>query len=304
MYAIVSAFRKGCIHMLDWLNKTWQLVCNFTEKTVTTTFPFLYVILLVMAGCFGSMLYGKIKSTYRRALLCALGIASVLMGASEIWDSFFVLQTGQFETDGTMLVIIALILGYVFGDALALDRGLGTLGVRLYRFFVKDPDTATPSKPSGGARSELNIEKKASNPPSAEGFMLATLMCACSGSTLRYALEYETATDPLPLIVKLIFGMAVFFVLASIYGSNAIFAAISVIAVEGILLLVNVVWGDLLTVTLLSQLALIGAVILISTGISLGLDKKVRAANFIPAFFVPVVYALIMLLVNKLMETE
>lgn len=287
--------------MLDWFENTWQLVYDFIGKTVTTTFPFLHIILLVMAGCFGSMLYGKIKPAYQSALLRALGIASVLMGASEIWDSFFILQTGQFETDGTMLVIIALILGYVFGDSLALDRSIGKLGVRIYRIFTK---SSTPTATSVGSKNLQVSERKPANPPSAEGFMLATLICACSGSTLRYTLEYESMADPIPLLVKLGFGFAVFFLLAAIYGSNAIYAAIPVFAVEGILLLINFVWGGFWTVTLLRQMALIGAVLLTSTGISLGLSKKVRAANFIPAFFVPVVYSLIMLLVDMLIKTE
>ena len=51
--------------MHDRLESTWKTVYGFISNTVTTTFPLLHIILLVMAGCLGSMLYGKIKPTHR-----------------------------------------------------------------------------------------------------------------------------------------------------------------------------------------------------------------------------------------------
>ena len=56
------------------------------------------------------------------------------------------------------------------------------------------------------------------------------------------------------------------------------------------------------TNALVNQFCLIGAVILIATGLGLGLGKRIRAADFIPAYLIPVVYGLVMLLVNKLVE--
>ena len=287
--------------MLDWLQNTWNTVYGAISQTVISAFPFLHIILMVIAGCLGSMLYDKIKPDHRNAVLRALGIGVIMMGFSELWDGFFVLQTGQFETTGTLLVVFALILGYVFGDALALDRSLGKLGVRLYRLFVKDSTAAVADKETKNAPTP---PAKPSQIPSANGFMLATLICAFAGSTIRYAVESQTATDAIPLLIKLGFDMIVIFVLATLYGSNVPFAAIPTFAVSGVLLLVNQFWGHLLTLTLMNQLALVGAAILITTGISLSLGKKVRSANLIPAFFVPVIYGLIMLLVNKLMESE
>ena len=282
--------------MLDRLESTWKTVYSFISNTVTTTFPLLHIILLVMAGCLGSMLYGKIKPTHRSPLLRVMGVIFLLMGASEVWDGFFVLQTGQFETVGTLLVVFSLILGYVFGSALNLEQRLGRLGVRMYNRFVKTPapraaDTA-PAAPV-----------KESNPPSAEGFVLATLACAFSGSTICYAIADESF-EPAPLLVKLGFCVLTVFLLSAIYGTNVTFAAVPTVAVEGLLILVYRFWGHLLTATLMNQFMMIGGAILITAGLSLALNKKLRAAHFIPALFIPAVYGLVLLLADKLSEAE
>ena len=292
--------------MLDWLQSTWNTLYGFISQTVLTTFPLINTILVIIAGCFGSMLFGKIKPQYRDALLRALGIAAMLMGASVAWDGFFVLQTGQFETTGTILVVFALLLGYVFGDALAIDRALGKLGVWLHRLFMKKDPTVQAKEQKAPATEGAPVVPvlKEANKPSAEGFILASVLCALSAPAVRYAVESQLGEDAIPLLVKLGFDLLVIFLLAALYGSNVTFAAVPMLVVEGGLVLITKVWGDLLTPTLMGQLTLVGAVILIATGLGLGLGKKYRTANLIPAYFIPVVYGLVMLIVDKLMETE
>ena len=284
--------------MLDWLETTWRTVYGIISSAVTSMFPLLYIILLVIAGCLGSMRYGKVKDAHRDVLLRALGIGALLMGASEIWDGFFVLQTGQFETTGTLLVAVSLLLGYVFGRALDLDTKLGRLGVSMYGRFVK-PTRVPAGSPDTPAAKGAGV----GNPPSAEGFLLATLLTACSGSALCYAIADESS-DPITLLVKLGFCFGAILLLSAVYGSNVAFAAVPVAVVEGVMMLVNHFWGHLITPTLLNQFMLIGGVILISAGLSLCLGKRIRAARFIPAYFIPVVYGLALLLADKLIDAE
>ena len=277
------------IAILDWLQHAWETICDF----VLTTFPLLNLLLMIIAGCLGALLTGKLKEPLRDTLLRALGLLVILMGGVELWDGFFVLQTGQFETVGTVLVIFALIGGYVMGSAFELDRALGRLGNWLFHRFFKKKAT----KPAPSAARE--------HAPSAEGFMLATVVCAFSSTTIYSILQGEpTATDgALPLLVRLGFHVVIFFMLAALFGSGITLASIPVFAVQGILLVVTSQWGDLITHTLMNQFRLIGAVILIATGIALGQGKRVRAAKFIPAYSIPVIYGLVMLWVSKLIET-
>ena len=288
--------------MLQWLQSTWQTVYGVISNTVLTAFPLIHTILLIMAGCFGSMLYGKLKPALKDAFLRALGIFVILMGASQLWDSFFILQTAQFETTGTILVVVSLVAGYALGHAFALDRALGRFGVWLCRRFIKDKPRRTLKELKAMQENPDALPPKQETVLSAEGFLLATLLCAFSAPTIRSTLDSRTSEDALPLLVTLGFGIVVLFVLTAVYGISPVFGAIPVLAVEGILFLSYTLCGDLLTNALVNQFCLIGAVILIATGLGLGLGKRIRAANFIPAYLIPVVYGLVMLLVNKLVE--
>lgn len=292
--------------MLDWLQSTWNTVFGVISQTVLTTFPFLNIILVIMAGCFGSMLFGKIKTPVRDPLLKLVGVIAMLMGASVAWDGFFVLQTGQFETKGTVLVVFSLLLGYVFGDGLAVERALRKLGTWLSGLFAKKTPAPQGKNAKAPAAAEaidnaiLEKKKKAGN----EGFLLATVICAFSAPNIRYAIESQLNEDAIPLLVKLGFDILVIFLLAAIFGSDVTLAAVPMLVVEGGLILITKLWGDLLTPALVGQITLVGAVILIATGLGLGLGKKYRTANLIPALFIPAIYGLIILLAEKAFGTE
>ena len=111
--------------MLVWLQTAVDSVYGVISDTVLRFFPLINLILMIIAGCFGSLLVGKIKPALRDALLRGLGLLVLLMGCTELWNGFFVLQVGQFETTGTMLVVVSLVLGY------GLPAALGALGPNL-----------------------------------------------------------------------------------------------------------------------------------------------------------------------------
>ena len=88
-------FERMYRNMLEQIEKLWDTVVVTIFNTVTSTYALLNLILVVMAACFGSMLFGKVKAPLKDALLRGLGVFTFLMGASQMWDGFFVLQTGQ-----------------------------------------------------------------------------------------------------------------------------------------------------------------------------------------------------------------
>ena len=68
------------------------------------------------------------------------------------------------------------------------------------------------------------------------------------------------------------------------------------------MLIANALCGDLITNTLMNHLRLVGAVILVTAGFSLGSGKRVRAPRLVPAYLIPVIYGLAMLLATGAME--
>ena len=302
--------------MLVWLQTAVDSVYGVISDTVLRFFPLINLILMIIAGCFGSLLVGKIKPALRDALLRGLGLLVLLMGCTELWNGFFVLQVGQFETTGTMLVVVSLVLGYGLGLVFRPERGLGRLGLWLSRKFLKDkqdklrrrvvaaPTETAEGMPDGAPVLVEILPARPEKPHSAEGFMLASVICAFGSPTVFGVLGSGYATDALPLLWSIGFHVVVMFVLNAVFGSSCSLAAIPVLVVEGILWLVGFLWGDLLTYTLVSQIRLIGAAVLLAAGIALGMGKRVRAARLIPAYLFPVIYGVALLLVRRMMESD
>lgn len=270
--------------MLELLTSLWAVI----SRVVISAYPIINTAIVVVAGFLGKSLCGRFRASTRDIIIKALGIAVILFSISELWNSLFVLQEGQIEAEGTMLAVIALPLGFLFGEALSIDHGLGKLGLLLHGMLEKKDPSSKSKKPQltseEAARLILNREDIA------KGFIIAFTLCGFSSLIFTHFLEGRMNDDPIPMLIKLAFDFVLVFWLASVYGDGVPFAGISVLVSEGALGIAYSLWGDFFTPKLLGQVALVGSVILLIGGISLCRGKRFRAANLIPALFIPIVY--------------
>lgn len=276
---------------------------SFVSEAIIVSFPFLNAIFIIGAGVLGSLVYRRIKSGARELLVKCLGIAVILWAVNEIFGSLFVLQDDQLEAEGTLLAVISLLVGWLFGEALSLDRLLGKLGLVLHRLFEdKDPaegkGKAKKPAPTPEEAALLTLERE----DCARGFMITATLCGFSSLIFTHFLEGRINDDPVPMLIKLAFDFVLAFGLASAYGSGVSFGGVVVLVTEGLLGIACSLWGDFLTPALLGQLSLIGAVILLVGGICLCVGKKFHAANFIPALFIPIIYTAVMNKVDEAVE--
>lgn len=281
--------------MLELLTSLWAVI----SRVVISAYPIINTAIVVVAGFLGKSLCGRFRASTRDIIIKALGIAVILFSISELWNSLFVLQEGQIEAEGTMLAVIALPLGFLFGEALSIDHGLGKLGLLLHGMLEKKDPSSKSKKPQltseEAARLILNREDIA------KGFIIAFTLCGFSSLIFTHFLEGRMNDDPIPMLIKLAFDFVLVFWLASVYGDGVPFAGISVLVSEGALGIAYSLWGDFFTPKLLGQVALVGSVILLIGGISLCRGKRFRVANLIPALFIPIVYTAAM---DKIKEAE
>ncbi len=304
------------------------------------------VLAIIVAGGIGVMFRGKLKVPYQRLLLQAIGLFAVLLGVRGLWDSLFVMGESQLETTGTLLILFALPVGWLFGEVFRLDRAIDRLGECFRRFSEKTgqakPQDGSKDKPAphtADRRAAIKSAKAAAagkpidqlpkhtsdfdtagkkrrlsdlptydlpNPRSgslfADGFALATLLCAISAMGLRGAVTDGLHGDPKELFIKAIIDAVLVFALAAVYGSGATFGAVSVLVAEGLMTLLSLTVGDLLTPTLISHLCIVAAIITLGTGIGLCLGKRWKVINLLPAILISPLFGLIMMLIEKSAE--
>ncbi len=121
---------------------------------------------IAAAGLLGTMVRGKLKVFYQKMILQVIGVAVVVMGALHAWRGLFVMEGVRFETTGTLLVLVALAMGLLFGEAMRVDLLVDKLGEWLRRLCERDTfakGAEATAKGKGGAPTKGGKSPKASH---------------------------------------------------------------------------------------------------------------------------------------------
>ncbi len=93
------------------------------------------ILAVIIGGGIGCMLTGKFPTRIQRLILQFIGAVALFLGARAFIGGWFSDTSTAKETTGTLLVIFALLVGGVFGEAFRLDKLLDSLGRALGRFY-------------------------------------------------------------------------------------------------------------------------------------------------------------------------
>ncbi len=312
------------------------------------------VLAIVVGGGLGVMFRGKLRARYQEIILQGVGLAALMLGVMGFWDGFFVMDNKQLEVTGSALVVFALLVGTVFGEAFRLDRAVDRLGHVFRRLSERDSarqaaKTAGSGKGAKGAGAKGAAAKSASREQAhrqreairrakaaaagesvedepakkpgllerlealptydlattrsgslfVDGFAIATVLCAFSAMAFTGSVAEGLEGAQNPLFIKAAIDAVLVFALATVYGSGPTCAALPVLLVQGLMTVIAVLWGELLTPTLVRQLSLIASVMMLGMGINLCFGRRWRIINILPALLVSPIYGLVLMAVEK-----
>lgn len=240
------------------------------------------VLAIVLSGAIGIMIKYEFPAWVKRMILQALGFAAILFGAySLIFEGWFSAEGVGVELEGSFLIVVALILGTLFGEALRLDRGMDKLGAALRKI-----DARSAAKKDNPA----NAVELRSGDAFVDGFTTASLLCAFGAMTFTSTLAECLEGDQKAMLIKAAVDFVVILLLVKVYGSGAIFAALPTLVVEGVLAFVATQFPQWLSVAYIGHLTVVSSVILIAEGINLAFGKRLKVFNLLPAFFIAPLY--------------
>lgn len=294
------------------------------------------VLAVIVAGGVGSIFRGKLKTRYQEIIVRGVGLLAMVLAIFGVVQSWFIFQDKQIELSDSILVILALLIGTVLGEALDMEDLLNRLG-RLFKKFAgeeltdgkkksqKPTKTHVPATPAAGGKTGTQAQKKTNanrtakkrvrlselpvyNLPSersghrfVDGFVIASLFVSMSSLVLHGAVQ-SVGGSPELLYYKSAIDFVAMLALASVYGTGVCFAAAPLALCEGGATILAVVADGFFTDTLVRQLSVIGSIVVLLVGVNLAFRKKWKAANIIPALLIPVVYYWVNDLVAKLAE--
>ncbi len=228
------------------------------------------VAAVVAAGFLGVLLKGGIKERFQSTIMGVLGISTMFIGAAGTLQEMFVIGNGSLSTQGTMLLVLSLIIGAFVGELLNIEARLEKLGE-----WLKD-----------------KVKAKNDN-KFVDAFVNSTLVICIGAMAIVGSLQDGLTGDHNTLFVKAALDFPIILIFASTMGIGAVFSAIPLGLYQGAITLCAGLISPYLSDTLISNLTLVGSAMIFAIGVNLAFGKKFKVGNFLPGLLVPVVYEII-----------
>ena len=237
---------------MDFLN-------TFTSTTlgkILTSGAVVNFFLVVLGTLIGLLFKKGIPEKLQNALMTGMAFCVLYIGV-----------TGLFEEGANILVmIVCFAVGAVIGELIDLDKQVNRLGKKIENRFSKN-----------------------SNSKIAEGFVTATLLFCVGAMTIVGSIDSGISGDNSTLYSKSVIDCVAAAVLASSMGIGVIFAAFSALIIEGAITLLATVISPILTDYIITQMSVIGSLLIIALSLNMLGITKIKVMNFVPAVILPLV---------------
>lgn len=226
--------------------------------------------LIILGSLLGIIIKDKLKDRFKTIIMQSLGLAVIIIGLSGTLSSVFsISKSGKVETNFIMLMIICLVLGSILGEAIGIEQKLNSIANKIQNKF--------PSKLGNFS----------------EGFVTATLLFCVGAMSIVGSLEEGLNGNANTLYAKSILDCISSFIFSATLGVGVFFASIPVLLYQGTITILAEYLKPLLTAEVISQMSLIGNVLILGIGINILEIKNIKVANMLPAIFLPIVYYII-----------
>lgn len=166
---------------------------------------------------------------------------------------------------GSLLIIGCLAIGALIGELLNIEDAFERFGSWLK---IK----------TGNARDKTFVD----------GFVTASLTVCIGAMAIVGAIQDGIQGDPSILFTKSVLDLIIITVMTCSMGKGCLFSAIPVAVLQGSVTVLARVVAPVMTAGALSNLSLIGSILIFCVGINLVWGKQIRVANLLPAILVAI----------------
>ena len=221
----------------------------------------------ILAGGLGGLLFGKrLTQRFQDTLMSANGICVLFIGISGCLSEMYKITALGLEAGGTMMMIVCFALGALFGELLNLESRFEQFGEWLKRKTGSEGDTGFVG-----------------------GFVTASLTVCIGAMAVVGSIQDGTLGDYSTLSAKAVLDLIIITVMTCSMGKGCMFSAIPVAILQGSVTVLAKLIEPLMTPLALSNLSLVGSILIFCVGINLVWGKQIRVANLLPAIVLAVI---------------
>lgn len=226
------------------------------------------VIAIILGGIIGS-LFGKLLSErFQDTLTKVCGVSVLFIGISGALEGMLAISDNQVVSQKAMMIVVCMILGAVIGELFNIEDKFERFGEWL-------------KKKTGNSKEKMFVE----------GFVTASFTVCIGAMAIVGAIEDGIFGDYSILATKAVLDFIIIIVMTGTLGKGCVFSAIPVAILQGsVTLLANFI-KPVMTESALSNLSMIGSILIFCVGLNLVWGRKIRVANLLPAVILAVIMA-------------
>lgn len=223
---------------------------------------------IVIGGLFGLFLGRGVKVRYQDILMISVGISIMMLGIGGTMEEMLSVQDGNIVSGGSMMMIITMAVGALIGEWMDIEGKMEKFGIWLKKKTGSSGDSAF-----------------------VDAFVTCSLTVCIGAMAIVGSIKDGIYGDYTILAAKAILDLIIVFVMTVSMGKGCVFSAIPVGVFQGVITLLARLIQPLMTKAALSNLSLVGSIMIFCVGLNLVFGKKVKVANFLPAIVLAVAWS-------------
>lgn len=225
----------------------------------------------ILVGGILGLLFGRfLKEDMQDSLTKSCGVCTIFIAIAGSLESMLHVEQNSLVSTGSLLIVGCLALGTLIGEILHIENLFERFGEWL-------------KHKTGNAKDNLFIE----------AFVVASLTVSIGAMAIVGAIKDGMTGDFSILATKAVLDLIIIMVMTSAMGKGCIFSAIPVGILQGTITLLARFVSPIMTDEALSNVSLIGSILIFCVGINLVWGKKIRVANMLPAIILAIIVSFI-----------
>lgn len=215
----------------------------------------------MVAGVVGVLFKRFLDQKYQEPILKASGLAVMFMGLSGTLAAMFSVDDGgSIAISGTLLMVLSIVFGAIVGEIIDIEAWFERCGYWLKR-------------KTGSAKDALFVD----------GFVTASLTVSIGAMAIIGAIQDGIYGDYTLLATKALLDFVIITIMTASMGKGCAFSAIPVFVLQGSITLLAHGIEPLMTDAVLTNISLVGNILIVAVGMNLIWPKLIRVANLLPA---------------------
>lgn len=236
----------------------------------------------VLLGAAVGLVFGRlISERFRTIAFSAIGLAVIVIGAAITLGGLADLGQTHLGDYAALVLVGALVVGSLLGEALRIEHGLERFGRWLQDKAYRAPALAPGRADQPGEKGHTLVE----------GFVTASLLFCTGAMTILGSLQ-DGLGDPSLLFLKALLDGIAAIALATTLGAGVALSVVPILVLQGGIALGAHAIEPLITPAVIAAIEAIGGALILAIGLDLAKVKRLPVGNMLPAVFIGAAIAL------------